>query len=367
MLSNFFKNKWNIFFLSLLFISVILEITFRLSSDFSEFFCIFISQMFRKIYTPLSYIPFAVSESLVIIAVLTIISTVILIAVKFVSFLIKKPFDAHLKLIFKCIFRTVVVVLFLFSTTFSSSYHRKPLPILMDLDIVEVNRDNLEYATRFAADRLSEISEYIPYVQGHMTNSGMDFKILSHEVEKATNIASRRYNFLHESGVRAKPLALSVPMTYTHISGIYTFFTGEPCVNTNYSHYSLPFTTAHEYAHQRGIGYENEADFMAFLILLESDLIYLHYSAWMNVYTVLSNELYEVDREASLEITSTLPNVVINDYRVSAQSFSKYTDSKVGEIARDINDTYLKVNGVEEGVHSYSQSVILLVSFLSNY
>ena len=198
-----------------------------------------------------------------------------------------------------------------------------------------------------------------------MTNSNMDFDMMSHEVEKAVNRTSNLYTFLHKSGVRAKPLALSIPMTYTHISGIYTFFTGEPCVNTNYSHYSLPFTIAHEYAHQRGIGYENEADFMAFLILLESNHIYLHYSAWMEAYTVLSNALYEVNRELSLEITSSLPEVAINDYRVSAKNFSKYTDSKVGEIARDINDAYLKANGVEEGIHSYSESVTFLVSFMS--
>lgn len=31
-----------------------------------------------------------------------------------------------------------------------------------------------------------------------------------------------------------KPVVLSVPMTYTHISGVYTFFTGEANVNVNF-------------------------------------------------------------------------------------------------------------------------------------
>jgi len=364
MLSNFFKNKANLFFLSLLLVSAILEIAFRLSYDFSEFYCIFIAQAIKIIFKPLSYIPFAFSESLIIAAVLVIVLCVVLTIAKAVSLLIGRSFNSHLKTIFKYIFRVGAVVLFLFSATFSSSYHRKSLTSLIDINTVEVNRENLEYATKFAADRLYEISKYISYTPGQMTSFGGDFEKLSREVERAVDKAAERYIFLQESGVRAKPLALSVPMTYTHIAGVYTFFTGEPCVNINYPEYSLPYTTAHEYAHQRGIGYENEADFMAFLILLESDHIYLHYSAWAEAYTVLSNELYDVDREAALEISATLPDVVINDYRLSAQSLSKYADSMAGDVARDINDAYLKANGVEEGVRSYSESVVLLVSLI---
>lgn len=364
MLSSFFKSKKNIFFFSLLVISAILEIAFRASSDFSEFFCVFIAQPLRYIYTPLKLIPFAFSESLIIIAFLFLLFLMILVFLSIISIILKKQFTPPLGKVFKCIFYTFSIIAFLFSATFSSSYHRKDLNTLMHFEELEITEERLEYATLFARDRLSEISEYIPYQEGQMTSSGMNFQDLSLEVEKAVNKACKRYPFLHKNGIPAKPLALSVPMTYTHISGIYTFFTGEPCVNTNYSQYSLPFTTAHEYAHQRGIGHEDAADFMAFIILLESDNIYLHYSAWAEVYTVLSNTLYEVNRIKALEITSTLPNTVLNDYRVSVKVFDKYSDSAVGDIAQSVNDTYLKANGVEEGVHSYAESVKLIVSYI---
>ena len=363
----FFKKKTNIVFLAMFFVSVILEISFRVSSDFSEFFCLYISQYLRYIYLPFSLLPFAFSESLIIVFILMSLVLFLLVIIKAFSIALEKEFKSHLRTICKWFLRVGIIVIFLFSTTFSSAYHRKPLEKLLDLETIEVTEEKLEYATVFALERLYEISEYIDYSHGHETTHELDFNALSHEVEQCVNTAASRYGFLHKSGIQAKPLAFSSPLTYTHISGIYTFFTGEPCININYPHYSVPYTMAHEYAHQRGIGHEDEAEFMAFLILLESRNPYLYYSAWMQSYVILSNALYKINPEKALSITAALPPVALNDFGVYARDYTKYIDSTVGKVAKSVNDTYLKANGVDEGIESYDSGVVLLVSFIHKH
>ena len=365
MFLKFFKKRSNIFFVSLVFISALFEILFRISESFSEFYCINVFPVVKMIYLPANLIPFAFSESIIIaLILLAVIFFVMGIIKMFFAFFKKQAFPFFAKIL-AGVMRLGVIVLFLFSLTFSASYHRKPLSELASINVGEITLESLEKATEYAAKKLWEISEQIEYRPEQMSHSGMTFNELSLAVKEDVDKACKEYTFLTKSRIKAKPIALSVPMTYTHISGIYTFFTGEPCINTNYAQYSLPFTIAHEYSHQIGIAPENETDFMAFLILSESKSPYLKYSAWSEAFLILSNELYLQNPDSYRKIVLNLPPLAITDYTVSSGVYSKYSNSAAGEIAKKANDTYLKANGVESGVNSYSESVILLVSYLT--
>ena len=356
------NKKSNIFFLSLLVVSLLLEISFRLSPTFSNFFCTKVFPISRLIYLPSRLFPFALSESLVLI-------TAILVLYVFAGGIIKlfnRKADLKLKMFFVIILRGFIVFVFLFSVTFSSSYHRPSLSKLMPLETVEINSTSLIIAAEKVADELNTVADELDYFPERLSSSGMSFRSLSLEVEKEVKKATDKYPFLIKGHVNAKPFALSEPLTYTHIAGIYTFFTGEPCVNTNYAEYTLPFTMAHEYSHQCGIGHEDEADFSAFLILSNASHPYLRYSAYAEAFSILSRELYDVSPNEYRRILMTLPSVVLDDYSVSSDAYAKYSESKANEVAKTVNDAYLKANGVEEGIRSYSQSVILLVSYLNS-
>jgi hypothetical protein len=366
MISNFLKKKSNLFFLSLLAMSALLEILFRISPRFSEFYCMKISPALRLIYAPLELVDFALSESILYIFSFLVITLLSGLIIHLVSRLFKKDFRFNSRLIFSVILKSCVIVIFLFSATFSASYHRLPIDQHMNLETANPTVEKLQLATSKVANELNSISLYFRYFPEQATASGMSFEDMSLEVRRAADKAAEKYNFLQKGGVRAKPIAASVPLTYTHIAGIYTFFTGEPCINTNYAEYTLPFTIAHEYSHQRGIGAENEADFTAFLILCESDNPYLRYSAMAEAFLILSNELYKTDREAYFDIVSSLPLIVTNDFSVASRSYSEYSDSQISKVTSELNDAYLKANGMQEGVMSYSQSVLLLIAYLNS-
>ncbi|MBQ5354550.1 MAG: DUF3810 family protein, partial [Clostridia bacterium] len=100
-----------------------------------------------------------------------------------------------------------------------------------------------------------------------------------------------RWDFLSKLDAPVKELVSSPLMTYTHISGMYTFFTGEANLNTNYPYFVNVYTTAHEMAHQRGIARENEANFMAFLVCINSPDPYMKYAGYLNFYEYLISAL----------------------------------------------------------------------------
>ena len=355
------NKKLNAFFLSLLSLSLVLEIAFRLSPSFSDFYCTKVFPVIRLIYLPSRLFPFALSESLVLIASLLALYVLVGLIIK----IFNKRRDLKIKTFSLILSRGLIVFIFLFSATFSASYHRPSLSELMPIEIVEINRETLIFAAEAVAEELNSVSVELEHFPERMSVSKMSFGELSLEVEKEVKKAVQTYPFLSRCYVNVKPFALSEPLTYMHIAGIYTFFTGEPCANTNYAEYTLPFTMAHEYSHQSGIGHEDEADFMAFLMLSDAKHPYLRYSAYAEVFSILSRELYYTAPDDYRRIVTSLPSIVRDDYSISSSAYAKYSDSKANNVAKTVNDAYLKANGVEEGIRSYSQSVILLVSYLN--
>ena len=156
---------------------------------------------------------------------------------------------------------------------------------------------------------------------------------------------------------------LSEAMTYTHISGVYTYFTGEANLNTNFPDYMLPYTAAHELAHQRGIAREDEANFVAFLVCAESDDPYIRYSGYLNLYEHIANALYSANQQYYSSVYWRLPLEVHGELSAYYKFYLKYSDNVVGDVSGAINNTFLELNGVEEGSKSYGMVVDLAVAY----
>ena len=174
-----------------------------------------------------------------------------------------------------------------------------------------------------------------------------------------------KYSFVQRLRSNMKPIILSEPMTYTHISGVYTYFTGEANLNTNFPDYSLPFTAAHEFSHQRGIAREDEANFMAFLVCAASDDPYIRYSGYLNMYEYVASAYYSADPDGYYELLGTMDARIRCELVSYSEFFDKYRDSVASEVSGAINDTYLKLQGTE-GTRSYGLVVDLAVAYLKN-
>jgi hypothetical protein len=127
-------------------------------------------------------------------------------------------------------------------------------------------------------------------------------------------------------------------MTYTHISGVYTFFTGEANLNVNFPDYVLPYTAAHEFAHQRGIAREDEANFVAFLVCMESDDAYIRYSGALNIYEYVVSALYSANKELYKENYAKLPTKMIAERIAFSKFFDKYRENTVADVSEATNN-----------------------------
>ena len=121
---------------------------------------------------------------------------------------------------------------------------------------------------------------------------------------------------------------------------------------------------AHEMAHQRGIAREDEANFVAFLVCLESEDSYIRYSAYLNLFDYLSSSLYRADKEAYKEVYLSLPENIIAEKAAYSRFYEKYKDNVFSDISDSVNNSYLVSQGQTSGTASYGLVTELAVAYL---
>lgn len=161
----------------------------------------------------------------------------------------------------------------------------------------------------------------------------------------------------------AKPLMSSTLFSYLGISGIFIPFTGEPSVNRLQPDVALPLVLAHEKAHQRGITHEGEANFAAFLVCSrETAPPYLRYAAYLFATQYLLGEASEhLPQEKVAAAWNRLGTGPLADVEAMRDFWERYR-GVVSELSADVNDGYLRVLKVPEGVESYGTVVRMLLA-----
>ena len=258
---------------------------------------------------------------------------------------------------------SVVALLFsVFTLNVASGYRSTTLDDKLGYVTGNVSVEELVSTTEYTVDKLNSLADSVNFT----ANGSIRSYTHGDTVKKAYmsyNKLSEKYGFINNFSAPVKRLAVSPLMTYTHISGIYTFFTGEANLNTNYPEYINVFTVAHEMAHQRGIARENEANFIAYLVCTESDDVYMQYSGHLNMFEYLVSALYKVSPKDANKMYSKLDNRVYRELVSYGEFFEKYNDSTASEVAGTVNDIYLQSQGTP-GTQSYGMVVDLAVEHL---
>ena len=332
-----------------------------------------VSDTFNKYVSPIirgalsyltTWIPFSLAEMLLIL--------VPVIVVLIVGVGIKKYSDSWRNVGVFCIIMLSIAsyVFTTYTLGFVPAYHGSTLDKKMGLDKQKVSVEELQQTAEILSAELSKEAEYVIFNGEGASVMPYGYNELNDKLMAAYEKAYKKYDFISQLHSNIKEVMLSEPMTYTHISGVYTFFTGEANLNVNFPDYVLPYTAAHEFAHQRGIAREDEANFVAFLVCMESDDHYIRYSAYLNVYEYVANALYSADHTPNklsyMTVYASLPYGVKTDMAAYAKFFKKYQKTVVSEVSGTVNDTFLNINGVEEGSKSYGMVVDLAVAYYKN-
>ncbi len=261
----------------------------------------------------------------------------------------------------------VLIILSCFFSAFSPGYFRYGLDKNLSIIREEVSgRELFDTAVRIS-DEMEALIDDVNFGYGQSSVMPYDYNELSDKINAAFKKYAEKTDYIDSFASNPKPIALSELFTYTHISGVYTFMTSEANININYPDFIIPYTMAHEMAHQRGIAREDEANFVAFLVCMESDDAYIRYSGYSNMLDYLTDALYSADRELYSEFNSNhYPKEMRSEFSAYSAFFKKYSNSKASAVTKTVNDAFLKSQQQKAGTKSYGLVVDLTVAYYKN-
>ena len=336
-----------------------LSIIFMLSQSFSDFFNRNISTILRgTLAYATSWIPFSLAEFL-----LLMIPVLVFVITK----LVLKKFGESTSELVSAMISVLSILAFIFSAFtigFSPAYRGTTLDKKLGIKAEEVSAEQLYDTALVLIEKINDSVDEIYYGENGFSVMPYGYEEMNVKLLDAFDSISDKHAFMPRLDSRIKPVMLSEAMSYTHITGVYTFFTGEANLNVAFPDYTLPFTAAHELSHQRGVARENEANFMAFLVCAESDDSYIRYCAYLNLYEYVANALYRANSELYMKAWTKLPICVKDELSAYSSFIDKYRDSTVSEISNAVNDTFLKFQGTE-GTRSYGMVVDLAVAYFA--
>ena len=347
---------------SLALVSFCIHILCILFTGFADFFSVYIAGFFRMLLAKLSGLyRFSLAEILIIsmpIVFLLIIVTVIRYA--------KQDDTTKINRFFAGAFAVVSLFYSTFVFTYGMGYRGYTLDVKLGLDKQTVSVEELKLSSEYLAQMVNESAKEVNFVYGGHSIMPYDFETLSKKINETYADCEDQYSFLNNFSSRVKPMLLSRGMSYIHMLGMYTYYTGEANINTEFPDYSMPFTVAHEMAHQRGIAREDEANFMAYLICTASKDPYIRYSGYLNMYEYTQAALYSADKSAYAKVNGKLCMEAKYDIESYRMFFMQFKDSKAAGVADKLNDAFLKGNGQEEGTRSYGLVVDLVVAYFKS-
>ena len=179
----------------------------------------------------------------------------------------------------------------------------------------------------------------------------------SHSLDALTG----EYPFLDGPGRTPKPAVYSWFMSAAGFTGYIFPFTGESTLNVDCPNVFLPVTIAHEQAHQRGVGPEQEANFVAVAACADSGDPAYEYSGWLFGFQHLSNALWSADPARWEEVYGLLCEEARADLAAN-NAYWAAMEGPVQTVAETTYSGFLQSYGQELGMRSYGACVDLLVA-----
>ncbi len=330
---------------------------FLVSERFADFFNGYISSAVRALLAHITgMIPFSLAECLLLLLPVWIV---------LVTRTVTRRYGDSLKemlLSVVCVCSVLGVVFTFFTLGFAPAYRGSTLDKKLSLVQSDVSAEELYDTAVWLSEELERESQNVRFGADGFSVMPYNIGEMNDRLIDAYGKICDEYSFVQRLDSRLKPVMLSSAMSYTHITGVYTFFTGEANINVAFPDYTIPFTAAHELSHQRGIARENEANFMAFIVCTRADDAYIRYCAYLNMYEYVSSALYRANSTLYAEAYATLPLCVRGELAAYSAFYERYRNSAASNVSEAVNDTFLKLHGTE-GTQSYGMVVDLAVAY----
>jgi hypothetical protein len=118
----------------------------------------------------------------------------------------------------------------------------------------------------------------------------------------------------------------------------------------------------HEIAHQLGIASEKDANFISFVMLINSDNEYHKYCGLSYALRLCLSELSKIDMDQYKKLIGQVNEGIIQDY-IDINKFWKKYDGNIESISKKTYDIYLKQNNIDSGIKNYNESISLILNY----
>ena len=246
--------------------------------------------------------------------------------------------------------KTVALVYLLFLIVWGMNYRRVPLEEKLDFDRSRVTRERAFALASESVKRLNALHGAAHEIVAH--HGGSDRAV----VEAAFSDALR---VLDGTGYprtgRPKRSLLGLYFRYAAIDGMTNPIFLEVILNPDLLVIEQPEVLAHEWAHLAGYADESEANFVAWLSCLRGNAL-TQYSGWLSAYSRAASVLPR-------ETRATLPTLDEGPRRDLNAIAARYGRSSpvLRTAARNVYDSYLKANRIEEGIANYDSVLQLML------
>lgn len=388
------KRKWKIYIVIWL-VVVLLNVVAWNSRAFCDLYISHFFPLWVNTYGRLmGLFPFSVGEIMIVLGIMLVAIAVVLgliwLSLKLLQVLAekkmrnpRKDFDFELQyglwmgrvkkpmLAFYKFFAWVLVIVALVMTlncfilyhasTFSEKY--------FGVDESEYTYEDLVELRNFVVQKCNQLSKEIPRNQdGSITYKGDMAKVAKDAMRKL----GQAYANLSGYYPSPKPLMSSDFMSQQYMCGYYFPFSMEANYNKVMYVMNMPSTYCHELAHLKGYIYEDEANFISYLACIQAEDIYFEYSGYLSVLYYIDNDFYDAvgrDRDSYFAQEVILPQVHEDAIFLTDEEWERIEnkavlDTEFVDAASDaFTDATLKMNGVSDGMVSYSRVVKLLLQY----
>jgi hypothetical protein len=238
-----------------------------------------------------------------------------------------------------------------FALAWGLNYARTPLEAAINYDPARISRDSLRQLAERATQEVNR-NYAAAHTSGFPERGAMPPSLVAslHHLERRlgrprTTTPGRPKQTLFAHFFRA-----------AGVDGMHAPFLLETMLNPDLTPPERPAVLAHEWAHMSGYAPEADASFVGLLAALRADPG-SQYSAWLVLFDLAVGQLPRAEQRQFVERLDPGP-------RADRRAIAERLNARVEVVARaswETYDQYLKSQGVDEGIASYSRVVQLLL------
>lgn len=171
---------------------------------------------------------------------------------------------------------------------------------------------------------------------------------------------------------KPKVIHFSEFLSQQHMKGYFFPFSMEANYNGMMHSINVPATICHEYAHLKGFMYEEEANMIGFLACVNSPDVTFQYSGYLSILNYVNNQFYHAigkNKEIYAAHVKISPQVKEENVFLVKEAWDKVEEkaiistSVVDKVSDTLSETSMVLNGVSDGILSYTRVVGLLLHY----